>query len=196
MPTIFIRMMLKVLGCKSPIIYVYLLQRFRLRLYVSFFGSQTDYSLIVYYKGKSQFVSSCCSLYLRRISFNGFSGFFSTPNFPSNFPQYSRCTWNITVPSGYIFKLIFFYFRLEPYQYSPCYYYTPGARVTVTNVASGDAYQPFMLCGQSLPPAVYSVGNSVQVIFTSLSSQYPGFNATYTAITYSSGTWYTLFIRH
>ena len=127
---------------------------------------------------------------------NGFSGFFSTPNFPSNFPQYSRCTWNITVPSGYIIKLSFFYFRLEPNQYSPCYYDAPGARVTVTNVASDDGYQPFMLCGQSLPPAVYSVGNSVQVIFTSLSSQYPGFSATYTAITYSSGTCYTLFIRH
>ena len=127
---------------------------------------------------------------------NGFSGFFSTTNFPSNFPQYSRCTWNITVPSGYIIKLSFFYFRLEPNQYSPCYYDAPGARVTVTNVASDDGYQPFMLCGQSLPPAVYSVGNSVQVIFTSLSSQYPGFNATYTAITYSSGTCYTLFIRH
>ena len=62
--------------------------------------------------------------------------------------------------------------------------------------ASDDGYQPFMQCGQSLPSPVYSVGNSVQVIFTSLSSQYPGFNATYTAITYSSGTWYTLFIRH
>ena len=124
---------------------------------------------------------------------NGFSGFFSTPNFPSNYPQYSRCTWNITVPSGYIIKLSFFYFRLEPNQYSPCYYDAPGARVTVTNVASDDGYQPFMLCGQSLPHPVYSVGNSVQVIFTSLNSQYTGFNATYTAIAYSSGTWYTLF---
>ena len=127
---------------------------------------------------------------------NGFIGFFSTPKFPSNYPQYSRCTWNITVPSGYIIKLSFFYFRLEPNQYSPCYYDAPGARVTVTNVASDDGYQPFMLCGQSLPHPVYSVGNSVQVIFTSLNSQYPGFNATYTAISYSSGTWYTLFIRH
>ena len=102
------------------------------------------------------------------------------------------CTWNITVPSGYIIKLSFLYFRLEPYQYSPCYYSAPGARVTVTNVTSDDGYQPFMLCGQQLPDPVYSVGNSVQVIFTSLSSQYSGFNATYTAITYSSGTWYTL----
>ena len=125
-----------------------------------------------------------------------FSGFFSTPSFPSNYSQYSRCIWNITVPSGYIIKLSFVYFRLEPDQYSPCSKYARGARVTVTNVASDDGYQPFMLCGQQLPYPVYSVGNSIQVIFTSLSSQYPGFNATYTAITYSSGTWYTLFIRN
>ena len=125
---------------------------------------------------------------------DGFSGFFSTPNFPSNFPQYSRCTWNITVPSGYIIKLSF-YFRLEPNQYVPCYN-APEARVTVRNVASDDGYQPFMPCGQSLPHPVYSVENSVQVIFTSLSSQYPGFNATYTSITDSSGTWYILFTRH
>ena len=117
---------------------------------------------------------------------NGLSGFFSSPNFPSNYPQYSKCTWNITVPSGYIIKLSFLYFRLEPYRYIPCY----NARVTVTNVASDDGYQPFMLCGQSLFHPVYSIGNSVQVKFTSLRSQYPGFNATYTAITYSSGTWY------
>ena len=45
-----------------------------------------------------------------------------------------------------------------------------------------------MLCGQSLPHPVYSVGNSVQVIFTSLSKQYSGFNATYRAITIESGT--------
>ena len=126
---------------------------------------------------------------------NGFSGFFSTPNFPSNYPQYSRCIWNITVPSGYIIKLSFVYFRLEPDQYSTCYYGAPGAHVTVTNVASDNGHQPFRLCGQQLPYPVYSVGNSIQVIFTSLSSQYPGFNATYTAVTYSSGTWYTLFFK-
>ena len=158
-----------------------------------FFGSQPDNTFwfcTVIKLNHSLFplVAACTSgEYL-----NGFSGFFSTPNFPSNYPQYSRCTWNITVPSGYIIKLSFFYFRLEPNEYIPCYN-APEARVTVTNVASDDGYQPFMLCGQSLPHPVYSVGNSVQVIFTSLNSQYTGFNATYTAITYSSGTWYTLF---
>ena len=127
---------------------------------------------------------------------NGFSGFVSSPNFPNSFPPYSRCVWNITVPSGYIIKLSFLSFRLGLTRYSQCYFrYDPEARVTVTNVASDDGYQPFMLCGQQLPYPVYSVGNSIQVIFTSLRSQYPGFNATYTAITYSSGTWYTLFFK-
>ena len=191
MPTIFARIMLKVFCCESAFFYVYLLKPFRLSLF--FFRSQRNYSLIFIYKAKSclfPFVAACTSgEYL-----NGFSGFFSTPNFPSNYPQYSKCTWNITVPSGYIIKLSFLYFRLEPQWYISC---NNGAeaRVTVTNVTD-DGYQPFMLCGQSLPSPVYSVGNSVQVIFTSLRSQYPGFNATYTAITYSSGTWYTLLIRH
>ena len=45
-----------------------------------------------------------------------------------------------------------------------------------------------MLCGQSLPHPLYSVGNSVKVIFTSLSKQYSGFNATYRAMTNDSGT--------
>ena len=178
------------------IFYVYPLQCFRLSFFVLFFfivHRQITLIWIINKLNHSLFplVVACTSgEYL-----TGFSGFFSTPNFPSNYPQYSRCTWNITVPSGYIIKLSFFYFRLEPNQYIPCYN-APEARVTVTNVASDDGYQPFMLCGQSLPPPVYSVGNSVQVIFTSLSSQYPGFNATYAAITYSSGTWYTLCKRH
>ena len=147
-----------------------------------FLVHRENYSLILNYKAKSclfPLVAACTS----SEHLNEFSGFFSTPNFPRNYPQYSKCTWNITVPSGYIIKLSFLYFRLEPHQYTPCYD-ASEARVTVTNVASDDGYQPFMLCGQSLPSPVYSVGNSVQVIFTSLSSQYPGFNATYTAITY------------
>ena len=157
------------------------------------FGSQTDYPLILYYKASLfPLVAACTSgEYL-----NGFGGFFSTPNFPGDYPQYSICIWNITVPSGYIIKLSFVNFQLEPHQYIPCYYNAQKARVTVTNVASDGQYQPFMLCGQELPYPVYSVGNSMQVIFTSLRSQYSGFNVTYMAITYSSGTWYILFIRH
>ena len=185
-------MMLKVFSYESPFfMFIYWNPSDWLSF---FFRSQTNYSLILNYKAKSclfPLFAACTSVeYLI-----GFSGFFSTPNFPRNYPQYNKCIWNITVPSGYIIKLSFLYFRLEPHRYISCNN-GPETCVTVTNVASDDGYQPFMLCGQSLPHPVYSVGNSVQVIFTSLSSQYPGFNATYTAITDSSGTWYTLFIRH
>ena len=59
--------------------------------------------------------------------------------------------------------------------------------LTITNVASGYGRLPFHLTGDYLPPPVYSVGNSIQVIFISLSGQYSGFNASYTAITQDSG---------
>ena len=177
--------------------YVYLLQPLRLGFFVWYFffvHRQITFWFWIIKLNHSLFslVAACTSgEYL-----NGSSGFISTPNFPSNFPQYSICIWNITVPSGYIIKLSFLYFQLGPYQNRFCYYNAPVARITITNVASDDGYQPFMLCGDRLPDPVYSVGNSIQVVFTSLSSQYPGFNATYTAITYSSGTWYTLFISY
>ena len=109
----------------------------------------------------------------------GSSGFLSSPNFPNNFPEYRRCVWNITVPSGYMIKVSFHHFDLGPYPYRD--------RVTITNVASGDGRNPFQLYGQSLPHPVYSVGNSVQVIFASLTNQSSGFNASYEAITYESG---------
>ena len=113
---------------------------------------------------------------------HGLAGFIASPNFPNNYSQYSRCAWNITVPNGHIIELTFHYFQLEPGHYSPCYHYAPGARVTITNVATNNNDHPFMLCGQSVPPPVYSMGNSIQVIFTSLHNQYSGFNATYKAV--------------
>ena len=194
MPTIFIHMKLKLKCFVAGLLFFMFIYCNAFNWCFLFLVHRENYSLILNYKAKSclfPLVAACTSSeYL-----NEFSGFFSTPNFPRNYPQYSKCTWNITVPIGYIIKLSFLYFRLEPYQSVPCYN-GPEARVTVTNVASDDGYQPFMLCGQSLFHPVYSVGNSVQVIFTSLRSQYPGFNATYTAITYSSGTSYKLFTRH
>ena len=112
-------------------------------------------------------------------SLTGSSGFFTSPNFPSNFSQYSTCTWNITVPNGYIIKITFHHFSLGlSWQ---------RARLTITNVASDNGNQPFQLYGSSLPYPVYSVGNFIQVIFTSQFYQYSGFNASYMAITYDSG---------
>ena len=105
----------------------------------------------------------------------GSSGFFSSPNFPNSYPQYSRCTWNITVPSGYIIKVSFLHFQLN-------YRWRGGAQLTITNVRTGVV----TLNGDSLPDPVYSVANSIQVTFISRANQYPGFNASYTAITYES----------
>ena len=112
-------------------------------------------------------------------SLTGTSGFFTSPNFPSKVPQYSNCTWNITVPNGYIIKITF---------HSSFGWYWPTARLTITNVASDDGRgQPFQLYGWSFSYPVYSVGNFIQVIFTSQTDQYSGFNASYMAITYDSG---------
>ena len=107
------------------------------------------------------------------------SGSFSSPNFPNYFPNYIRCTWNITVPSGYIIKLSFHNFTLG-------YPSRNGSRLTITNVWSDDGYHVFHLFRDN-PPPVYSLRNSSQLIFISLSGQYSGFNASYTAIIYDSG---------
>jgi len=105
----------------------------------------------------------------------GTSGYISSPNFPNRYSQYSRCIWNITVPIVYIIKVSFHHVDLG----------WNGDRVTFTNIAS--FREPFQMYGRFLPSPVYSVGNSIQVIFTSLTDQYSGFNASYTAITYESG---------
>ncbi|XP_078355205.1 tolloid-like protein 2 [Oculina patagonica] len=112
----------------------------------------------------------------------GTSGFFSSPNFPNNFPANSNCTWNITVPTGRIIKVTFFNFTLEPNQNSACIGESQGARVFITNVASDNGAQDFKICGQNLPAPVYSVGNSILVRLRSLSNVYSGFKASYEAI--------------
>ena len=54
MATVFIRMMLKVFGGKSPIFLCMSIATLSIEFFVVVvFGSQTDYSLILYYKGKS-----------------------------------------------------------------------------------------------------------------------------------------------
>ena len=59
-----------------------------------------------------------------------------------------------------------------------------SARVFITNVAShGGKPNDFKICGQKLPPPVYSEGNFIQVRFESRTSLVnKGFNATFEAI--------------
>ena len=97
----------------------------------------------------------------------GSNGYFSSPNFPDSYPPYSRCTWNIKVPSGYIIKVSFLYFKLDPQPKSD--------RATITNVASDDSTYPFQLYGQSLPDPVYSKGVDIGEGFWHISTC-PTFN--------------------
>ena len=59
-----------------------------------------------------------------------------------------------------------------------------SARVFITNVAShGGKPNDFKICGQKLPPPVYSEGNFIQVRFESRTGLVnKGFNATFEAI--------------
>ena len=107
------------------------------------------------------------------------SGLVSSPNFPGNFPQYSTCIWNITVPSGRI-KLTFFSFTFEPGDNTDCSGDAQGARLIITNVAHST---PFKLCGQSIPDPVYSLGNYLGIQLVSANNVYSGFNASYETIT-------------
>ena len=112
----------------------------------------------------------------------GTSGFLTSPNFPNNFPRNTFCTSTITVPAGFIIKLTFLSFTLEPNDQTDCKCSLGGARVFITNVASDNGAQAIMLCGQNIPSPVYSVGNVIQVRLVSLNNVFSGFQAFYQAI--------------
>ena len=112
----------------------------------------------------------------------GTSGFLTSPNFPNNFPRNIDCALTITVPAGFIIKLTFLNFTLEPNEHTDCTGSLGGARVFITNVASDDGAQEFKLCGQNIPNPVFSVGNFIQVRLLSLNNVFSGFKAFYEAI--------------
>ena len=128
-------------------------------------------------------------------SLNGSSGFFSSPNFPSNFPINSDCTWNITVPAGRIIKVTFLSFDLDPLQNPSCQGASGGPRVFITEVASNDGAEEFKICGARLPDPVYSVGNFIQVRLRSAATGYKGFNASYEAIDEELRKQYSITLR-
>ena len=71
MPTIHIDMMfLKVFGSKSHFLCLSIaMLSLEFFCFVFLYSSQADYSDLDYKQAKSQFISSCCSLYLWRISY-------------------------------------------------------------------------------------------------------------------------------
>ena len=95
------------------------------------------------------------------------------------------CTWNITVPHGKIIKLTFLNFTLVAGENDDCAgAAADSALVFITNVASHEGKpNDFKICGQKLPPPVYSEGNVIQVRFESRTGLvHKGFNATFETI--------------
>ncbi|XP_066025209.1 uncharacterized protein [Pocillopora verrucosa] len=118
-------------------------------------------------------------------SINATSGHISSPNFPNNYNTNSVCTWNITVPGGKTIKLTFLSFTLVAGENDDCAgAAADSARVFITNVAShGGKPNDFKICGQKLPPPVYSEGHFIQVRFESRTGLVnKGFNAIFQAI--------------
>ena len=118
-------------------------------------------------------------------SIHATSGHISSPNFPNNYNTNSVCTWNITVPGGKTIKLTFLSFTLVAGENDDCAgAAADSARVFITNVAShGGKPNDFKICGQKLPPPVYSEGHFIQVRFESRTGVVnKGFNAIFQAI--------------
>ena len=89
------------------------------------------------------------------------------------------------MPSTKIIKLTFLNFTLVAGENDDCAgAAADSARVFITNVAShGGKPNDFKICGQKLPPPVYSEGNFIQVTFDSRAGLVnKGFNATFEAI--------------
>ena len=89
------------------------------------------------------------------------------------------------MPSEKIIKLTFLSFTLVADENDDCAgAAADSARVFITNVAShGGNPNDFKICGQKLPPPVYSEGNFIQVRFESRTGLVnKGFNATFEAI--------------
>lgn len=111
----------------------------------------------------------------------GSSGSFSSPNYPSNYPNGETCRWIITVPTGHLVRLSFQSFQLES-----CAFPSPICscdHLEVRDGTTGSSKRLGRYCGNEYPAAVQSSGRSMWIEFDSdLFSNEQGFSATYTAV--------------
>ncbi|KAL9985291.1 hypothetical protein ACROYT_G007676 [Oculina patagonica] len=145
-------------------------------------GTKMGWSPIVYLAFALTFLSSVegqCSS--SGTTLTGSSGSFSSPNYPSNYPNSETCRWIITVPQGHLVRLSFESFQLES-----CALPSPVCSCDHVEVRDGTVASSERLgiyCGNEYPAAVQSSGRSMWIEFDSdLFSNEKGFNATYTAV--------------
>ena len=100
-------------------------------------------------------------------------GSFASPKYPNNYPDNERCTWGITVPSGYRIKVVFNEFDTES-SYDSLKIFDGPSSLSV-EIAS--------ISGQHSGPAYISSGSALWFEFSSdVSNTGKGFHANYTAI--------------
>ncbi|NXT99291.1 AGRG6 protein, partial [Buphagus erythrorhynchus] len=104
------------------------------------------------------------------------SGVFTSPCFPSDYPNSQACRWIIRAPHGYIIQLTFIDFDIEE---------APGCIYDSLTLDNGES--PMNLCGITAKGLSYnSTGNEMIVSFKSdFSIQKKGFNASYVRIAVS-----------
>ncbi|NXA95545.1 AGRG6 protein, partial [Melanocharis versteri] len=104
------------------------------------------------------------------------SGVFTSPCFPSDYPNSQACRWIIRAPHGYIIQLTFIDFDIEE---------APGCIYDSLTLDNGES--PMNLCGITAKGLSYnSAGNEMIVSFKSdFSIQKKGFNASYVRIAVS-----------
>ena len=102
----------------------------------------------------------------------GASGTFTSPGYPSNYPDNKECATTITVSAGKIINLQFSTFKTEPS--SSCFF-------DFVEIKEGDRTKKY--CGSAIPPLYTSKGNSIVVRFKSDSYfNDKGFSASFTAV--------------
>ncbi|NXY41278.1 AGRG6 protein, partial [Ceuthmochares aereus] len=104
------------------------------------------------------------------------SGVFTSPCFPSDYPNSQACKWIIRAPHGFIIQLTFIDFDIEE---------APGCIYDSLTLDNGES--PMSLCGITAKGLSYnSTGNEMIVSFKSdFSIQKKGFNASYIRIAVS-----------
>ncbi|KAL9987888.1 hypothetical protein ACROYT_G002266 [Oculina patagonica] len=117
-----------------------------------------------------------CTYYL-----NQQYGRFTSPNYPSNYPNNLHCTWLIEAPAGYgRLYLRFTSFALESCRNCAC---------DVLEIFDGNSTASPLIkraCGRQSPPRMFSSGRFLFVKFSTDSSvTLRGFNATYIAVSHS-----------
>lgn len=109
-------------------------------------------------------------------------GTIGSPNYPSYYPAYSSCVWNIRVPGNSRMRLSFKAFQVES---------SSSCQFDYVEIRDGESASSELLgrfCGSTIPAPIMSSGNQVTIKFgTDGSGQYRGFQLSFEKIVTCGG---------